>query len=434
MGFGLCGATHAWHGRGLDFLRAPEARLALSLLLGLLLGVERERRQAHNGHRSIAGLRTFGLVAFLGGLARYLDVPFAVLGLGLVVGAMVVVGYAVDPDRHRDKGLTTEVALVLAYVLGALALTAPAVAGASAIGVTLLLHLRTTLHRFVRDAIRDDELHDGLMLLVFAFVALPLVPDVDVGPFDAVNPQRIARLMLVITLISSAGYVAQRVLGARYGLVASGLASGFVSSSATIAALGLRAKQDPTILRASVAGAVSSSIATVTQYMVIIAAIDVGLVVPLAFPLGLALAAAVAIALLFARRARGEGQAGEPPGGRAFQVLPALVVGGGSAIVAVAAAALDSQVGGSGIVIVSSVSGFVDAHATAGSVATLHHGGHLEARVAVLAVLAALSTNSVTKIVMAFLSGPPPYALRVALGVIAIAAAAWGGFALASLV
>jgi uncharacterized membrane protein (DUF4010 family) len=419
--------------QGVDLLDTREARLALSLLLGLLLGVERERRKRERGHDTIAGLRTFGLVGLLGGLASYLEVPFAIVAGVIAVGALAVVGYARGADRSHDKGLTTEIALLLAYVLGALALSRPDVAGVAAIIATSLLAFRSRLHHFVQDALREEEVHDGLLLLVFAFVALPLAPNADMGPYRAINPQSLARLMLLVTLLGSAGYVAQRIFGARSGMLASGFASGFVSSSATIAALGLRAKQDPSVARAAAAGGIASSIATILQYAAIVAAIDVALLRRLALPLGLAALAAVAIAVALARSAQAGSEQADAPKGRPFQILPALVVGGGSALLAVLSAALGDAIGDAGVVLVSSVSGFIDAHATTGSIATLHHGARVDDRVAVLALIAALSTNTLTKIAMATLSGSRAYAGRIAVGVLAIAAMAWLGVVLSEL-
>lgn len=413
------------------YLETPEARLALSLLLGLLLGVERERRKRERGYDSIAGLRTFGLAGLLGGLAAYLGASYAVAAGAIFVGALVVVAYALDKNRERDKGITTELAVLLTYVLGALALEAPLTAGVAAIVTALVLHFRSALHHFVRDVLHEQEVHDGLLLLVFAFIALPLAPDVAMGPYQAINPQSLARLMLVITLISTAGYVAQRALGARIGLVASGLASGFVSSTATIAALGLRARKDSALEASAAAGAVASCIATVVQYAAIVAALDRVLLVALALPLGLALAAAFVATFVLARGARASGVAqAEPQPGRAFQVLPAIAVGAGSALVAVLAAAFAGVVGDLGIVLVSLASGLVDAHATAASVSTLHHSASIDDRTAALAIVVALSSNSATKLVMAVLSGARGYALRVAAGVLAIAGAAWLGLAL----
>jgi uncharacterized membrane protein (DUF4010 family) len=321
----------------------------------------------------------------------------------------------------------------LTYVLGALALSRPDVAGVAAIVATTLLAFRSRLHDFVQNALREEEVHDGLLLLVFAFVVLPLAPNIYIGPYQAINPQSLARLMLLVTLLGSAGYVAQRLFGTRSGMIASGFASGFVSSSATIAALGLRARQDPSIARAAAAGGIASSIATILQYSAIVATIDLGLMERLALPLGLALFAAAAIAALLARSANDGGQKPDAPKGRPFQILPALVVGAGSALIAVLSAALSDSIGHAGIVLVSSASGFIDAHATTGSIATLHHSARVDDRVAVLALISALSTNTMTKIAMAALSGSRAYAGRIAVGVSVIAAMAWLGIFLTAL-
>ena len=267
-----------------------------------------------------------------------------------------------------------------------------------------------------------------------AFGALLLAPDVHIGPYRAINPQSIARLVALILLISGAGHVAQRMLGARLGLVASGFASGFISSSATIGALGLRAKRDVALAAPAAAGAVASSIATVLQYAAIIVAIDPALLVSLAWPLGLALLVAFAVTYVQGRAAHVQTRSTpDVPPNKAFQFLPAFLVGAVSALVAVLSAALSSAIGDAGIVVVSGVSGLIDAHATAGSVSSLHQAKTIDATTASLAIVAALSSNTLTKVGIAFASGPRLYALRVAAGVLAIACAAWLGLALGQL-
>jgi uncharacterized membrane protein (DUF4010 family) len=267
--------------------------------------------------------------------------------------------------------------------------------------------------------------------VVIAVLALLLAPDVRVGPYRAIHPQSIARLVVLIMLISGAGHLAQRTLGARFGFVTSGFASGFISSSATIGALGLRAKHEVGLAGPAAAGAVASSIATVLQYAAIIVAIDPALLVRLSWPLGLAALAAVAATYVQGRAAHTRARnVPDAPRGSAFQVLPALLVGAVSALVAVLSAALSSAIGDAGIVVMSGASGLIDAHATAGSVSSLHQAKSIDTATASLAIVAALSSNTATKVAIAFASGPRPYALRVAAGVLAIATAAWLGLAL----
>lgn len=411
----------------MSILATPEARLALSLILGLLVGIERERRKQERDFDAIAGLRTFGLVGFLGGLVRYIDVPHAVVIGALALGGLVVAGYALDKNRERDRGLTTEIALLLTYFLGALALEKPTIAAAATIVTASLLYFRTSLHALVATNLRDDELRDGLVMLVLAFVVLPLVPDVNVGPYRAINPQAIARLALVVTFVGAAGYVTQRILGARWGLVASGFGSGFVSSTATIAALGMRAKQGPSHARPAAAGATASSIATVVQYAAIVAAIDRSLLAHLAYPLGFALVAIGGATAAIAYQAHATADQADAPKGRAFQALPPLLVGVSSAAVSVLAAFSAQLIGDAGIVLASAAAGLVDAHATTASIAGLHRTASIEPDIAVIALVTALTSNSATKIIMATMTGPRAYVLRVAGATILMAAAAWLG-------
>ena len=107
--------------------------------------------------------------------------------------------------------------------------------------------------------------------------------------------------------ISACGYIAVRALGSRYGLPAAGFVSGFVSSSATIAAMGSRVVDDPQVLGPGVAAAVLSTVATVAQISIVLAATSPETLLALAVPLILAGFAAVTYGLSFAFSVGGEG-------------------------------------------------------------------------------------------------------------------------------
>jgi uncharacterized membrane protein (DUF4010 family) len=224
-----------------DFLELPEGRLAVALGIGLVIGAERERRKGEGPSRRGAGIRTFAIVALLGGIVAMLDSEALLVVGALLVGAIAVVAYWLG-DRE-DPGFTSEVTIVLTYCLGALAEHAP-------------------LHRISRNVLTDDELRDALLFAVAAMVVLPLLPNRTVGPFGVLNPFTLWRLVVVLMAMSGAGYIAQRTLGPRYGLALAGLGGGFVSSSATIAAMGTRARADPDVLRPAVAGAAASTTTT----------------------------------------------------------------------------------------------------------------------------------------------------------------------------
>src|SRR5436309_13762384 len=137
----------------------------------------------------------------------------------------------------------------------------------------MILAARSELHRFSTVLLTESELRDALLLGGAALVVLPVVPTTHVAWLGGVDPRRLWALVVLLITLQAAGYVALRIAGARLGLAISGLASGFISSTATIAAMGLRAPREPRRLGACVSGAVFSNIATVLQLVVVTVAI-----------------------------------------------------------------------------------------------------------------------------------------------------------------
>jgi uncharacterized membrane protein (DUF4010 family) len=409
----------------MPFFAAPEARVALALALGLLIGLERERRNAKASSRGFAGVRTFGLVGLLGGLFAYTQSAPLVVAGAVIVGLAALTAYVVNRE-DPDRGMTTEIAMLVTYALGALALRNPTLCAAGAVTVASLLALRSPLHHWVGEVLSDDDLRDGLVFLVFALVVLPVAPDVRVGPYGAINPQSLARLVVVLMFVQGVGNIARRAIGPRYGLAVAGFVGGFVSSSATIAAFGLRAREAPGDWRAAATGALASSVATIVLYALMVAAVDPGLAAELSPELGLAgLAAVLPIALLAARTKVRDIL--PVTGLRSFRVGAALSVALVFSVVGVVSAFFQQRVGGAGTVAVSAVAALLDAHSTAASVASLHHVAKLDTATAELAIVVALTANTLTKVVLAWTGRHVKYAVTVGLGAVLIAGAAWIG-------
>jgi uncharacterized membrane protein (DUF4010 family) len=404
-------------------LSSREAHLAIALAIGLLIGVERERRKEQSGG-GFAGLRTFGLSALLGGILGYVgSVPFVIAG-ALIVAAFAIAGYATT--REVDRGTTTELALVVTYVLGVVAIEHPLVASAMAVVITWLLALRSELHRIVREKLSEGELRDALMFLLIAVVILPISPDRPMGPYGAVNPQSLVRLVVVLMGLTSAGYLAQRLINPKLGLAITGLAAGFVSSSAAIAAMSLRAKEQPATWKGAAAGGLASSFATIVQFVIVVAAVDTDLLRHIAWCLVFGGVTALVIAGVFAWLSFKDGRA-EAGDERPFNLWMAFGFAGIFVMVTLASSALKARFGSAGIVLVSAAAALADAHSTAGSVASMHHSGGIDAWTARLAILVSLTANTLTKVVLAWTGRNVPYGIAVSLGVVAIAAAAWAG-------
>lgn len=403
-------------------------RLAVALGIGLLLGAERERRKGQGSRRGAAGIRTFALVALSGGVAMAVGGGVVLAAALAFVALAVVAAYALG-DRE-DPGLTTEVAVVVAFLLGALAWREPQVAAGLAVVVTTLLAAREQLHRLVAQALTEQEVHDGLLFAGAALVVLPLAPDERIGPYGVFNPFAIWRLVVLVMAIGGAGYVAVRLLGARVGLPLSGLAAGFVSSSATIAAMGARARRYPVLRSPAVAAAVLSTVATVVQMLVVVGATDSATLREVWPPMALAGLGAAGYGAVFGVRAlRDEAAEHHKPGGRAFELKTALVFAATVTAILFVSAALNDWLGNRGVLISAGVAGFADTHSAAIAVAGLAAGGRIAPDDAVVPILAAFTTNSVTKMVLSAATGGRRFAAEVWPGVIVTAALAWAGLA-----
>lgn len=396
--------------------------LAAALGGGLLIGIERERRKGTGRHRALAGVRTFTLAALAGAGAQLTGHPLLVVaGAGLIV-TLAAIGYW--RVRSRDPGVTTEVALFLTYVIGVVAVGRPALAAGGAVIVTALLAGRGSLHRFSVEVLSQSELRDGLLFCGAALVVLPLLPQQGAAWLPAVNPSRLWALVVLFMALQAAGYIALRVAGPRLGLALSGLASGFVSSTATIAALGARAREAPELRGACVSGALFSTVATVVLLAVVAATV---------YPDGLrlvgpsligGLAAALAVAALSLRREAGAA-AGPITRGSAFNLWYAIGFAVLLSGVTAAMAYVTGRFGQLALPVGAALAGFFDVHAAATSVLSVAAAAALPRTELVTAVLLAFSTNTTSKLVAAFSAGGPAYGARVAAGLLLVALAMW---------
>jgi uncharacterized membrane protein (DUF4010 family) len=270
--------------------------LALAVGLGLLIGVDRERRKGSGPTRHFAGIRTFTLVSLAGAVAQLLAQPWITLVAAVLVAALAVISHL--KDRSKDPGVTTEIALFVTFMLGVLTVDHPVVAAAGGVVVAGLLAARTPLQRFSIHTLSDQELRDALVLAGAALVILPLAPNVPLAWMGGVNPRTVWLLVVLIMGVQSVGHIGLRLLGSRLGLPLSGLVAGFVSSTATIAAMGARARKQPEVRTACIAAAWLSTVATALQIGLIALALQPTALRDLGPALGCALATALALGLV----------------------------------------------------------------------------------------------------------------------------------------
>lgn len=407
-------------------LLTPEWRLFTALAIGLLVGMERERSKGTGKSRAAAGLRTFAILALLGGLSAQSGLVALVVLAGAFAAAAALLGYFLG--GRDDPGLTTEVAMLATFVLGVFAQTQPVLALGAGIVITVLLAARTPLHHFVRDVLTEREVYDGLTFIIAAAVVLPMLPNRPIDPFGLFNPFQYWRLAVVLMGLGTAGHVALRMFGARYGLAIAGFASGFISSMVAIVAMAERAKAAPSVAPAAAAGAAASITGSMLFLTGLLVAADPGLIPRLVAPLACATTAIFVYTILSEWRLRAV-DAGPVDAGTAFSLATVLTFAVLVGAFALLSAGLLAGFGERGVIAGAIGTGLVDAHAASVSVATLVASGKLNDAEGALAIVTAVSANMAVKIPATLVLGPRAFAWRVSAGLVIFQLALWAGYA-----
>lgn len=395
--------------------------------IGLLVGLERERKAMRpDTPLQPAGLRTFTIVSLLGWVMQSVGGALLLGATALGIAALLAVGYS--RVSERDPGLTTEASLLLVLGLGALSTVDTPAAVALGVILASLLAYRDVLHDFARTRLTETEVRDGLLIAAAALVILPVVPDRFIGPYEALNLRTVWELCVLMMAIGALGHLAIRVAGPRLGLVVAGFVSGFASSTATVGSMGARARSQPELLRPTVAAATVSSATTMLFAGIVLAVIDVRVLQLLALPLAAGFVTALVVGIWFALADKEKAKVAPEAEGEERHIFdwkmafgPALLISS----VQFLSAVLYAWLGDSGLIITVMASGLADAQASAAAPAVLVKAGKLAPQAALLPILAAITTNTLSKCVVAYLSGGRAYALRVIVGLALIMAALW---------
>lgn len=408
----------------MEAFAAPLATLATALGCGLLVGIERERRQGNGGARRLAGVRTFALTA-VAGAATTLTEQVALVAVGaLLVAALCAVSHW--RDRSRDPGVTTEVALFLIYLVGVLSATQPWLSAAMAVGLAATLAGRDRLHRFATQWLRPQEVRDGLILLAFVLIALPLLPNRPLWG-EVLNPRVTGELLALLLALQSLAHLGQRLLAARQALALTSLASGFVSSTATVASLGLAVRQGRGNPRAMAGAALLSCVATLLQWLLVAATVRADWVLPLALPAVAGAALALVWGLWLVRGGTPAPAAPNTPhhperrGGRMFSLREAAIVAAALTGVQALVHGMGHWWGSAGTLAGTLIAALMELHAAMAAVmaASAPPVPFSLSSPAVQAMMGALVVHALSKCANAWASGGWRYAAHLAPGLLA---------------
>lgn len=366
-----------------------------SLGIGLLIGLERERHPAAK-----AGVRTFALVALFGTLAALvgrLSESAWIVPLGLVaVAAMLITANAREPSQD-DPGTTTVVAAAVCYLLGALVELGDAtLAGALGIGVAALLYFKPEIEGF-STALKRHEQVSVLQFLVASFVVLPILPDQGYGPYEVLNPRNIWLMVVLISGIGLASYMALHIAGERRGVFLAGILGGLISSTATTVLYARRSRESEGMHRLAVAVVPLASLVPLVRIALIAAVVVPGILVHLAPVLAAALAAGLAVTAFWLRNAQAADGAPAPESRNPAELGTAIRFAAFYALVLLASAWLSDVAGSRGLYAAAVVSGLADVDAIVLSALNLFSDVRLNALQAVTAIALAYGANMVFK-------------------------------------
>lgn len=404
---------------------------ATSIGIGLLIGLERERQSDLK-----AGLRTFALVGLLGCLcallAQITDSGWILAAGLLAIAAMMIAAHISDPLDSGDPGTTSVVALMVCYALGAVVwfgYTSTAVM--LAIATTVLLYFKAQLHGISKSMTHVDLL-SILQFGILALVILPILPDRDFGPYQALNPQNIWWMVVLISGVSLAGYAALRIVGAQHGAALIGLFGGLVSSTATTMIFARHARTHVDLARTAMVVILLANIVVLVRLSVVSFVVAPEILPPLLAVLGGGMVLGVVATLWGWRQLQGGDELPLPQVANPTEIRTALTFGGLYALVLVLSAWLQDIAGNSGLYLLALASGLTDVDAITLSSLRMFSMEKLTAAQTVTAITLATLSNLAFKTGLVVVIGGAALARRTLPGFAAIAAGLVGGLLLMS--
>jgi uncharacterized membrane protein (DUF4010 family) len=410
--------------------------VAVAVAAGGLIGAERQQAQTGKNKKDFGGIRTYPLVALAGACAALLRPVAGAWAFGALL-ASVVTFLAISHARStvEDLGVSSEMAAIVTFALGALAASPDLIPGGSRYllvgaiaGSTMgLLAVKRPLHGFIA-RVSEDDVYATAKFVVLALVFIPVLPNQTYGPLDVINPFKIGLFTAFIAGISFAGYVAVRLFGGRRGTILTGLFGGLASSTAVTFIFSGRAREQKETVALSAIAIVAASSTMFARMLVVVGVRDRPLLAHLGAPLGAMALAGYLGAILLYRRETSAGSPDPVSLGNPFELKRALQFGVLYMLVLLVAKASQLYVGEAGLYASAVVAGLADVDAITLSLAEMHVAGTAP-DVAANGIALAAVTNTLVKVAVATIVGG--WSLGKRVGAVMLAALALGGAVLA---
>lgn len=379
----------------------------LALVLGFVIGIQREMRTHYNNYKEFGGSRTFAIISFIGYLSAFISgfSQFFMIAAFLATGLIIIASNVISQINEKQRGMTTEFSALTAFLIGALLnFMEHKYVIFCAVVLLLILNLKDKIQELEK-YIGKDDLNAAVLFLAMTFVVLPVLPDKTIDDFGLFNPYNVWLMVVLIAGISFAGYITVRIFGSGKGIVLTGLLGGLVSSTVVTISLSRKAAANNEISQKAAVGIMLASTIMLVRATLIISIFNRALLdsLFLAFAVAFVISLGV-VAFFYLRSKQEEFKTMEIEYKNPFDLKEALILGLFFGLVIALVKLAKEYVGDSGVYVVSFVSGISDVDAIILSLSDIA-GRDIDIRVASIGIAAAVITNNVTKFLIAYSIG-----------------------------
>ncbi|MCX6117970.1 MAG: DUF4010 domain-containing protein [Proteobacteria bacterium] len=392
----------------------------IALSIGMLVGIERERRKARSFQAM--GVRSFMLLGLLGSISAEISSGLIAASIAFFVGTLIVIGYwrtTAAKSGHPDLGLTSEIAGAVVFGLGYLAKSQPLLTLILGVVVLIILLTREQLHRFSTTQIQSKDLHAAAIIMVLTIVVAPFLPNEPVDPWLLFNPRRFVFILIVLSLIQFAGYIALKVFGPKNGAALTGFLGGLVSSTALYFDLSQKVRKEPELKDFAFTAGMFAQIATITELLVLALGIYPKMGFHLFPPLmGMAILGG-AITWLYQRNIESTVQNKSVKITNPLEFKAALKLAAAFSLALASIAMAHRLADDRGVFALAALGGVLELHSTSMATMALNAEGQLADSGAFLAVSIAVCMGIVAKIAILWTVNRGRFALITTLGLLA---------------
>ena len=412
--------------------------ILIAILLGSLIGLQREFTKQHNNQNIFAGIRTFILIALLGSILGYLtrniESTYVIIGFIFTI-LFALIAYATTTKKQYGADGTTQVALILTYILGVMTTTSRLeIAVILAILIATFLTFKEKLHNIARK-IDATELVAMVEFALIAFVILPFLPNQNYSPSDipgisqifqslgatpefltqlnVLNPHNIWLMIIFIAGINLAGYFLVKLFGTKKGYELTGLVGGLISSTAVTISMSQESKQKQNINPLLIATILSSSV-MFARVIFEVAILNYKILPALTIPLGSMILTSIFIATILHRKKDQQKTPQEKDTtSQPFALLPAIQFGIFFALILLVSKIAQLLFGSTGIYATSILSGLADVDAITLTMSNLSAAGSISTLTATTAIILAVASNTLVKAGIAYWFGTKNFGTKI---------------------